>query len=216
MLIELLFNDPRMYFAWIICVILSITLHELAHGWAAIKLGDRTPIDTGHMTLNPVVHMGWFSIIMACTIGFAFGAMPVDPTRFRGKYADAIVSVAGPAMNFLIAIIALVVYALFVAFFAPQLPKHVVENLAILLSVMAFLNIMLGLLNLIPVPPLDGSKILANFNRGYANLISDPTMQGVFFAVVIAVMIFGGRVLSPIAQNIVNVSQDAILSLLGK
>ncbi|MBT5381502.1 MAG: site-2 protease family protein, partial [Phycisphaerae bacterium] len=90
--------------SWIFWVLLSITLHELAHGWAAIWEGDKTPIETGHMSANPVVHMGRFSLIVFALIGFAWGLMPVRPWRFRhGRLGEAIVAIAGPAMNLALA-----------------------------------------------------------------------------------------------------------------
>lgn len=61
----------------------SIVIHELAHGFAAISQGDRTPISQGHITLNPVVHMGWPSLIFLVIAGIAWGQMPVNPSKFR-------------------------------------------------------------------------------------------------------------------------------------
>ncbi|MDP7006011.1 MAG: hypothetical protein QF718_07365, partial [Phycisphaerales bacterium] len=69
--------------SWIFWVIASITLHELAHGWAAIWEGDDTPRVTGHMSANPIVHMGLPSLILFLILGIAWGMMPVNPYRFR-------------------------------------------------------------------------------------------------------------------------------------
>ena len=69
--------------SWAFWVIFSITLHELGHGWAAIRQGDDTPRRFGRMTLNPLVHMGVPSLVMFALIGIAWGAMPVEPSRFR-------------------------------------------------------------------------------------------------------------------------------------
>ena len=71
--------------SWIFWVIASITLHELAHGWAAIFQGDDTPLVTGHMTANPVVHMGIPSIFIFLLLGIAWGAMPINPYKLRNK-----------------------------------------------------------------------------------------------------------------------------------
>ena len=68
---------------WVFWVIFSICLHELAHGWAAIWQGDRTPRETGHMTMNPMVHMGGASLIVFALVGIAWGLMPTDPSRYR-------------------------------------------------------------------------------------------------------------------------------------
>src|SRR4051794_36782865 len=84
MFISYLQSDPQFYFSVIIVVIVSVCLHELAHGFTAMALGDRTPEETGHITLNPHVHMGTTSLLMLAFTGLAWGAMPVDPTRMRG------------------------------------------------------------------------------------------------------------------------------------
>ena len=96
--------------SWIFWVIVSICLHELGHGWAAIWEGDDTPRQTGHMTINPMVHMGGYSIIAFLLLGFAWGLMPVNPGNFRHRrWGDAIVAVAGPAVNLILAVILLTI-----------------------------------------------------------------------------------------------------------
>src|SRR6056297_3003392 len=77
--------------SWAVWVILSICLHELAHGWTAIRLGDDTPVVTGHMTWNPIVHMGAFSLFVFAFIGIAWGQMPINPSKLRGRYAESVV-----------------------------------------------------------------------------------------------------------------------------
>ena len=87
---------------WVFWVIFSICLHELAHGWAAIWQGDRTPRETGHMTMNPMVHMGGASLIVFALVGIAWGLMPTDPSRYRwGRRGRIAVAAAGPLMNLL-------------------------------------------------------------------------------------------------------------------
>src|SRR4051794_8117784 len=105
MFFEELQKDPRFFMAVVITVVVSICIHELSHGFMAIALGDRTPIESGHMTLNPAVHMGVFSVLCLLTAGIAWGSMPVDPTRLRGRYADALVAAAGPASNVVLALL---------------------------------------------------------------------------------------------------------------
>jgi Zn-dependent protease len=166
------------FFAALLSVVISITLHELAHGWAAIRLGDNTPIHTGHMTGNPLVHMGPFSIAALLIVGIAWGQMPIDPTRLRGRYAEALVALAGPATNFLLAFVALTGLGIWLRFGGP-IDTQVEENVQILLEAFGGINLLLGVFNLLPVPPLDGSHILANFSRPYAQFISDPAHQGI-------------------------------------
>ena len=81
--------EKQLYFGCVVVtVIISIVLHELAHGWAAIWQGDDTPRQMGHMTADPMVHMGGFSLLMLALVGIAFGAMPVNPRNFRSRYGS--------------------------------------------------------------------------------------------------------------------------------
>lgn len=202
MFLSYLTTNPQFYFAVILVVVISICLHELAHGFAAIALGDRTPEETGHITMNPLVHMGTVSLVMLALVGISWGAMPVDPSRMRGRYADAIVSVAGPLTNLALAFLAMTAIGLWLRFGTIDQSNHMVDNIYVLLRVCGIFNLVLFALNLIPVPPLDGSRILANFSTGYRDLIASPTAQGVFFALTIAVLITAGRVLVPWALRV--------------
>lgn len=203
MLFQLLQHNPVLYFTLVIAVILSITLHELAHGWTAVWYGDRTPIEMDRLTPNPLVHMGWFSILMVCVFGIGFGAMPVDPSRMRGKYADAVVSAAGPAMNVLIALVSLTAIGMWLRMDpAIRHDESLGNTLLLVLTTLGYLNILLAIFNLLPVPPLDGSRILANLFPPYRDWAFTPTMIGVWQAVLIAMIFFMGAVLSPIASNI--------------
>lgn len=172
--------DPQTqfyFFSVVLSVVISITLHELAHGWAAIKLGDLTPIWQGRMTGNPLVHMGPYAIMALLVVGLSWGQMPVDPTRLKGKYAEAWVAFAGPATNFILALTALTGLGLLTRF--DTLSGMGIEKNAInFLYTFGSINAILGVFNLFPVPPLDGSHILANLNRRYALFISDPSKQG--------------------------------------
>src|SRR5437763_14219429 len=105
--IQELATDQRFFFAVCITVVVSICLHELAHGVVAVLLGDRTPIESGHMTLNPAAHISPVSLICLLLAGIAWGLMPVDPRRMRGRYAESFVALAGPAANVLLAVAAL-------------------------------------------------------------------------------------------------------------
>ena len=189
--IETLQTNPPYFFAVVITVVVSITLHELAHGWVAIKLGDDTPITTGHMTLNPLVHMGVFSIVLLAMAGIAFGAMPVDHTRLRGKYGEALVAAAGPAMNLLLAIVGMVGLGVWVRFGSFDSSNHAQVNGYLLLRVFALYNLALMVFNLLPVPPLDGSWIASNIFPAYRRLTSGEFMQGIMFALIFAMMLGG-------------------------
>lgn len=167
-------SDPRWYFMVVLTLIISITLHELAHGWAAIWYGDDTPIHSGHMTGNPLIHMGPVSLAVVFIMGIGWGLMPVNPSRMRGRYAHANVALAGPVMNLLLAFVALTALNLW----SNHMPlgasrTNAIDNGQLFLTVFGVYNIALALFNLAPVPPLDGSTILAEFNTGYRNFLRD-------------------------------------------
>lgn len=178
MLLRYLVTDPLFYVMAIVAVMVSIVLHELAHGFTAMWQGDDTPLRTGHITLNPLVHMGGFSIVALFVCGIAWGQMPVNPVSFRSRYGDALVSVAGPLCNLLLALIALTIGGLWEVHHAvPESALGV--NTQNLLWIFGEFNIMLCVFNLLPIPPLDGSRILASFNEPYARFIDDPENQQV-------------------------------------
>jgi Zn-dependent protease len=159
--------EKQLYFGCVVVtVIISIVLHELAHGWTAIWQGDDTPRQMGHITADPMVHMGGMSLLMLAVVGIAFGAMPVNPHNFRSRYGDALVSAAGPAMNFLLALMAYIGLAIWLKT-AGVAPEGPMRNGQVFLTVFGFINVALGIFNLLPVPPLDGSTVLGNFVPAY-------------------------------------------------
>lgn len=194
------------YLAWIACVVVSIILHELGHGFTALRLGDTTPRDLGRITLSPLVHMGPFSIIVLLITGIAWGSMPIDPTRLKGKYAEANVAASGPAVNFGLAVLGLAGAILWLRI-TGDLPKQntPAKNAFDMLWLFASLNVVLVIFNLIPAPPLDGSHILANFNRGYANLIHNPGFQQIGMLPFIAAFILVGFLVTPIMAGTLEV-----------
>ena len=140
-------------------VIGSLTLHELAHGWTAYKLGDPTAKLLGRLSLNPIVHLdplGTLMFLLSYWTGFLFGwakPVPVDLSNFRGhpQRKMAIVAAAGPATNFLIAILCALLYEQHGTF--GDIGDRV-------LGYAFVVNIVLGVFNLIPIPPLDGARIV--------------------------------------------------------
>ncbi|MBI2100364.1 MAG: site-2 protease family protein [Candidatus Vogelbacteria bacterium] len=143
---------------YIAVLIMSVVIHEISHGWVADYLGDPTARLAGRLTLNPLKHLDWFGsvIIPALLIwlgGFVIGwakPVPYNPHNLRGgRWGPAYVAAAGPASNLLLALI----FGLLFRF-------NILTVAASLISVIILLNIMLAIFNLIPVPPLDGSKIL--------------------------------------------------------
>jgi Zn-dependent protease len=176
-------RDPVLLISWVVWVVLAIVLHELAHGWTAIRCGDRTPIESGHMTINPLVHMPPIAIMMFVFTGITWGLMPVNPSRFRGRYDDAKVAFAGPTMNLVLAFACLLaVSAWEIAGSGHWGPRFVAKdpldhNVWLFLRVGLTMNLFLALFNLIPVPPLDGSRIARDFFPAYDRVLS-PQQPG--------------------------------------
>jgi len=200
--------------SWVIWVIFSITLHELSHGWAAIRAGDRTPIETGHMTWNPLVHMGTTSLIMFALIGIAWGAMPVDPSRFRRRYDRALVALAGPAMN--LSLFVVCIAAMTGLLLAKGLmPTDILTNAFMFFLWGAILNFALMVFNLLPVPPLDGSRILADLFPPYQRLIMHPNAAPVAAVAFILVFFYAGDMAFGAATKATIGTLDFIVGLLG-
>ncbi|WP_432799968.1 site-2 protease family protein [Poriferisphaera sp. WC338] len=187
LLITNLFEPERrfFYFAWILIVTISIVLHELAHGWMAIRCGDDTPIRLKRMTGNPLVHMGPMSIFFLLVVGIAWGQMPVDHSRLRGKYAMAKVAAAGPSMNVLLMVLSLVALVILVRFGWLPRDEGTSGRLFLFLYFAASLNALLIIFNLMPVPPLDGSAILSDLHRGYRDLLMRPELYGMWMLAMI-------------------------------
>ncbi len=148
-----LFRDPIFFFRYIVIIIISIVIHELAHGVAAISQGDDTPKVLGHMTPDPIVHMGVPSLIFLFFSGMAWGQMPVNPAKFRhDRWSDMLVSAAGPLSN-----LALGTVAALIAVVAIQSGSTVISEKFFITA--AHINFLLFAFNLLPVPPLDGFHV---------------------------------------------------------
>ena len=196
-------------------VIFSITLHELAHGWAAIWQGDDTPIRTGHMTASPLVHMGPQSLLMFAIVGIAWGAMPVDPSKFRWKRKGwMVVAAAGPALNLALAGAAIVLMTVWIRF-GPQHEDYY-RHVAVFFFVGAGLNITLAIFNLLPIPPLDGALIVSGMSFTWWRRFRQENFQIIGMFIVIALMISGVLdVLWVTGYNLAMVAGDALGSIAG-
>lgn len=151
-------------------VLIAITFHEFAHAWMAVKLGDNTPKAQGRLSLNPFDHIDPIGFAFLIVAGFGWGKpVEIDSRNFNGKYslskAEAIVAAAGPIMNFILAFIFMIIY--YALFGATNVFAGLTEQwqnvIKIIIIYIVSINIGLGVFNLIPLPPLDGSKILMHF-----------------------------------------------------
>lgn len=148
----------------IVAIVLCLTIHELSHGLAAYVLGDKTAKRAGRLSLNPFRHLEpvGFLMLLVARVGWA-KPVPVDMRRFRHpKTYMALTALAGPISNFLTAFLALAGGGLVLRLF-PQTASQVLAYTVFFLCYIAVLSVGLGLFNLIPVPPLDGSRVLFAF-----------------------------------------------------
>lgn len=169
-------------------IVLSAVVHEYSHGWMANFLGDPTAKREGRLTLNPLKHLDPMGTVIVPLFllffanGFIGWAKPVpyNPYNLKGKYGSSKVGVAGPGSNFLLALI----FGLTVRFISPDSTFYVP------LIWITYVNIFLGLFNLIPIPPLDGSKLLMDFFPRTKQLKAiGGSMIGVLVAVGLAILI---------------------------
>ena len=164
-------TDTLIQFLFVVpCVLIALTFHEFAHGYMAYKLGDPTAKNFGRLTLNPLKHLDPIGTI--CMIFFHFGwakPVPINSRYFKKPRRDmALTAAAGPIMNFILAFFGMLVCRIltkiFVAFPAQSDFVYYIQYAALtLFSYFHMLNLSLGVFNLIPIPPLDGSRIFYIF-----------------------------------------------------
>ncbi|MGQ9496971.1 MAG: site-2 protease family protein [Desulfotomaculales bacterium] len=169
-------------------ILIGLTLHEFAHACVADHLGDRTARAAGRLTLNPLVHIDVLGFILLFIAGFGWAKpVPINPYNFRGniKRGVLLVSLAGPVSNFIVACIAAAALAVF--------PHDLVAGR--LLQWVIYINVVLAVFNLIPVPPLDGSKILAGLLPGRQAWLIYLEQYGVLLLLVLMITGVIGKVL---------------------
>ena len=183
-------------------LLFSVVIHEISHGYAALFLGDNTAKYQGRLTINPINHLDPMGSVFVPLLTYFLGGfiigwakpVPFNPYNLRNqRWGEAIVALAGPLSNLVIAS----VFAILIRF----LPDNLPEGFYFLAGYLIFINIVLALFNLMPVPPLDGSKILFSILPQRLYHIRQAMEQYGFVLVLIFIFVLW-RFLVPVAQSI--------------
>lgn len=179
-------QDPSELLARIAALVIALTVHEWAHAWSAFKLGDTTARDLGRLTLDPRKHLDPMGSLMLLVAGFGWAKpVPINPLRL-GRQGVVWVSLAGPVSNLLQALVTAVILRLAIALGVAS------AGVTAFLGTFLFLNIALAVFNMLPIPPLDGSKVL----MGLVNLEYDQRVRYEQYGpMALLLLIFGGSIL---------------------
>jgi Zn-dependent protease len=203
---------------WLLPVIFAITVHEVAHGWMAKKYGDHTAALQGRLTLNPLKHIDWVGtvilpiLLLVSGTGFIFGwakPVPVDARNFkRPRQNMAVVAMAGPVSNLLMAIFWALVARLGVTLGSEAVSLPLIYTGVAGISI----NLVLALLNLLPIPPLDGSRMLSGILPSYLAWQYNRLER---FGFVILLVLLYTKVLNMLLSYPMYVMQQWFFSLAG-
>ena len=228
---ETLFNPITLFAVSILVLVYSSVLHEIAHGYIAYRFGDPTAKLLGRLTLNPIKHIDPYMSVLLPLLLIVVGSpvifggakpVPVDPFNLRDGRKDlALVSLAGPLTNLLLVVAGTIIFKLFFPEYIPYFGNliyhafHILtikDLLAFIFSQVVFLNLILAIFNLIPIPPLDGSKVFALLlpGREAAAYMSLGNI-GMLILMVLLFFPFGGFSLMGIVSNLIT----SALSILG-
>ena len=194
------FLNSNITFEYVIMRILSVTfivffilpLHEFAHGFIANKLGDKTAEYSGRLTLNPLAHIDPLGTIALLLFGFGWAKpVPIDPRNFKNPKAGmALTAAAGPISNFLAALVGGFLYYAIIAIFYRSMSEFALNLLYNFFINYIFINIGLAVFNLLPIPPLDGSRMVGAFLSDGA-LYKYYQYQNVINIVMFALLLLG-------------------------
>ncbi len=205
---------------WILPVVFAITVHEVAHGWVAKKYGDNTALRLGRLTLNPVKHIDLFGtiilpgLLLMTGTGFIFGwakPVPVDPRNFKKPLQDmAVVALAGPVSNLLMAVFWALIARIGVTIGAGN---EAIAHPLIYTGVAGIsINLVLALINLLPIPPLDGSRILTGILPSYWAWQYNR-LERYGFIILLALLYF--RILNVLMEYPLYIAQNVFFTIAG-
>jgi Zn-dependent protease len=190
---------------FIIALVVAVTVHEFSHAWMATFLGDPTARMQGRLSLNPLKHLDPVGTIMLFIAGIGWGRpVPYDPRHLKKPLRDsALIALAGPLSNLLVVFVLAVPFRMLASFADPN------SFSIILLQTVITLNLVLMIFNLIPIPPLDGSKVIFSIlpRRFYPLLYQYKNYgYGVLILVLLSPRLFGfsilGRIISPVVETV--------------
>ena len=203
-------------------LLIAITFHEFAHAFAADKLGDDTPRLQGRLNLNPLSHLDPIGSLMMLFAGFGWGKpVEVNPRNYDRRFsmdkADAIVSIAGPLMNFFLAIVLTIIYGvIYKVASANFINSQAGIIIMLMINIAISLNIGLGIFNLIPLPPLDGSKIIKAFLPYNARAGFEKKKKIIeFLFVILWIMVILSSIISPIIGVVYNALIKGMFAIFG-
>lgn len=192
-------------------IFVCLTVHEFSHGFVAYKLGDATAKDAGRLSLNPFKHVDWLGILAMLLLGFGWAKpVPVNPYRFKKSGARGIVwvSLAGPVSNLIFAFLLLILWELTYLFLPALFVNFYFHNIV---QSIILLNVALAVFNLIPVPPLDGSKVLSYFLPYNASRWMEN--NGNILYIIMLIAVFTGtlsRFISPVSSVVLSGMQSVV------
>ena len=184
-------------------ILLALSLHEYAHAYAAYRLGDNTAKEEGRLTANPLKHLDPLGTLLLFIAGFGWAKpVPVNPWQFDNpKKGMMYVSLAGPGTNLLLAFLGAILFGLF----------NPSGDIVFMLNYFVYINVLLAVFNMLPIPPLDGSKILAGILPGRQPWLYQLERYG---TPILFLLIFLG-VLSPVLRFFINPIYSILITLAG-